>query len=846
MEGELPEILFGHQRDTVHRSDESLLESFKQSMSNLPTIENVHFVNENYESDDRMKALQLRLRRLYRVQQTPAPAPAPAPAAAGPAAASTAAAPAPAPGAAATAAAAASSITKDTVRDIVREELESITIAGGSRGPVGPIGPAGPAGPAGPPGGIVGPSPLSAIISAARGGISSITKPSSSSKYTITNRGMSFTVNVLQTTLGEYQGKISKMFSKPPSMTIFKPNTDKSEKKSIESDEKDKEITVVSLEPIGEAVDYYNFIKDNKVTLYNTAGKQMIVEMTNGTRVPIKQTDKNLKEYHKKLEDAFPEYFIEFDINSYNTLIGFIRILSTELLLKAIQAVIARKLMKSDITVESIGSPASEFYFVLPGCIIDSVGSPSNAELKLFESISPGGLIIETARNVNLIQITPDEAVKDSEVVKIDDADMSIKSVDTIDTYEDPLQRFTSSYIQILSSPERGGGSISLPWYIFSSRTSSIPIFQFGTVGKRIIREIENLTKILDDKLFYTKSDKSPETIPDSIFFADRFKTINIIEDLDLDKPIEFFQRTPPGYKSGGFKTYYDEEIHIFNLMKTISRSLINLFSSAKDPATIDMKEEYSIIKNIDTTKYFNFSKPRTTPQLRIVVSEKTEPVLEHESYRQKVYEYLKKYLEIQIDKFTFYQNIATLGLNYLATTPKLGITSESRDLMKTIFNMIKQSSLKIVNEMSEMYAIVVRSDFNYKDFDSFSDIISTKPDTNLLPNLIKLEPSNELKIIPPNERLSILTGIPPNPSNPRQTTPEEAAKKLRLATETGMKVLERHIQRDIPAPAAAAAAAAAPAAAAPVAAAPAPAASAAAAAAPVAAAADSQLRDDF
>ena len=105
---------------------------------------------------------------------------------------------------------------------------------------------------------------------------------------------------------------------------------------------------------------------------------------------------------------------------------------------------------------------------------------------------------------------------------------------------------------------------------------------------------------------------------------------------------------------------------------------------------------------------------------------------------------------------------------------------------------MIKQSSLKLVNEMSEMYAIVVRSDFNYKDFDSFSDIISTKPDTNLLPNLIKLEPSNELKIIPPNERLRIISGIAPKPLKTRQTTLEDAAEKVRLATQTAMKALQR------------------------------------------------------
>ena len=831
MEDPSPDILFGHQSDTVHRSDDKdLLNSFKEIKRNLQTIGKVHFVDKLYESDPQIKELQLRLRRLYGFEgsiddlgedviepEAGAAAVGPAgatPAAAGPPAETPSVPGLPPPpshlparpsgpaGAPATTRPGPTTRARDIIRGIVREELEGITIAGGSRGeigpaaPAGPAGPVGPVGPAGPPGGTVGPSPLAAIISAARGGISSITKPSSSSKYTITNRGMSFTVNILQTTLGDYESRVSKMFSKQPSISTLKLNTDKPEKNAISSEEKDKEIIVVSLEPIGEAMDYYNFIKDNRVTLYtsasSSAGKQMVVEMTNGTRFPIKQTDKNLKEYHTKLEDAFPEYFTELDINSYNTLIGFIRILSTELLLKAIQAVIARKLMKSDITVESIGSPASEFYFVLPGCIIDSVGSPSNAELRLFESISPGGSVIDIARNVNLLQILPNQMAKDSEIIEIKENDMSIASADTIDTYEEPLQRFTSSYIQILSSPERGGGSISLPWYIMSSRTSSIPIFQFGTVGKRIIREIEKLTKILDDKLFYTKSDKSPETIPDSIFFSDRFKTINIIEDLDLDKPIEFFQRTPPGYKSGGFKTYYDEEIHIFNLMKTISRSLINLFLSATDPATIDMAEEYSTIKDIDTTKYFNFSKPRTTPQLRIVVSEKTEPVLENESYRQKVYEYLKKYLELQIDKFTFYRNIATLGLNYLATTPKLGITSESKDSMKTIFNMIKQSSLKLVNEMSEMYAIVVRSDFNYKDFDSFSDIISTKPDTNLLPNLIKLEPSNELKIIPPNERLRIISGIAPKPLKTRQTTLEDAAEKVRLATQTAMKALQR------------------------------------------------------
>ena len=65
--------------------------------------------------------------------------------------------------------------------------------------------------------------------------------------------------------------------------------------------------------------------------------------------------------------------------------------------------------MKLDITEESTGAPPSSFYFVLPGCMIDTVGSPSDIELKLFESIPTGArpslLVVNTARDVNIVQV---------------------------------------------------------------------------------------------------------------------------------------------------------------------------------------------------------------------------------------------------------------------------------------------------------------------------------------------------------------------------------------------------------------------------------------------------------
>ena len=803
MEEPSTDSLYGHQQ--VYQSDRSLLTSFiDEPLKKLRDIgrQNVHFSEDLIESDPMMKQLHLRLKRLYGFEGDigdmgkdehvpPGPVRPEGPVGpvgpvepttgeepVGPATTDLTVVPpglplplvptgdvsplkpssrvasvgiSPVPSTETVAP--VSSLTPSEIRGIIREELAGITGPAGPAGPVGPAGPAGPVGPVGPAGalgGPVGPSPLSAIITAARKGFSSIVKPSSTSIYTITNRGFSFTVNILTTTWREYESSISKLFSKAPVMSSLKTNINKSEKQFMTSEEKDKEITIVSLEPIGESLDYYNYIRDNKASLYttsSTAEKQLVVESPNGTRVPIKTSDKNLKDYHTRLEKSFPEYFTQLEFDSYNTLVGFLRILSTELLLKAIQTVIARKLMKLDITEESTGTPPSSFYFVLPGCMIDTVASPSDIELRLFEAIptgaSPAPLVVNTARDVNIIQVLPGS---DSEVVEIKDdrlATVAMGRADTIDKYEEPLQRFTGTYIQLFSSPTKGGGSISLPWYIISATSSFVPLFRFLTVGSRLIRQITQLNRKLNDELFYMSSDKEASEIPESIFFSDKY---NLESKFNPEKPLRYTQRTLDGYKPEGFDSYLEEELEIFNLMVILSRYFTTLSSSTLDAELNTMTAEYSTLQQLDNTQYFDFVRNATppAPQIRIVVSGGARSV--DDEYRQQVFEYLKKYLDIQRDKFTFYRNIATLGLNYITTTPKLGITPETKDTIIRILSTIKESSTKLVNEISDLYNLLIDPSFDSKNVESFKSITnrltesSKKTTEYLLSKLLMVE----------------------------------------------------------------------------------------------------------
>ena len=105
-------------------------------------------------------------------------------------------------------------------------------------------------------------------------------------------------------------------------------------------------------------------------------------------------------------------------------------------------------------------------------------------------------------------------------------------------------------------------------------------------------------------------------------------------------------------------------------------------------------------------------------PQLNIIVSGNSS------DQRQRIYIYLKKYLDIQRNKFTFYRNIATLGLNYM-TTSKLDILPENKTDITRILSMIKESSSTLVNEIIELYNILIHPSFDYNKVASFKKIIN-------------------------------------------------------------------------------------------------------------------------
>ena len=172
------------------------------------------------------------------------------------------------------------------------------------------------------------------------------------------------------------------------------------------------------------------------------------------------------------------------------------------------------------------------------------------------------------------------EQETDTEVVEIKDdklATVPMGGADTIDKYEEPLQRLTGIYIQLFASTTKGGGSISLPWYIISSSSSYVPLFRFLTVSSRLIRQIIQLNRKLNDQLFYMSSDKEASEIPESIFFNDYFITSD-----DIDNPIKYIQRTSEesGYE---FVSYLQEETEIFEYLMILSRYFITLTSSNLD-----------------------------------------------------------------------------------------------------------------------------------------------------------------------------------------------------------------------------------------------------------------------
>jgi hypothetical protein len=194
--------------------------------------------------------------------------------------------------------------------------------------------------------------------------------------------------------------------------------------------------------------------------------------------------------------------------------------------------------------------------------------------------------------------------------------------------------------------------------------------------------------------------------IPESIFYKNLF----FIPNLRTNKSgIEYKIWTKD---NDSIESYLDEEQTIFDYMEILGK-YFTLLSSSKVKNTLTA--EKSTLNNIDKSKYFYFTdlgpgrpqRPIGDYQIRIHYS--IENDTKSKEYRQAIIAYLKKYLDFNHLKFSYYRNIANVGLNYLKMNPTV-LPEQDLNIFNTILNRIQSTSNDVVNDINIVRPILSQS----------------------------------------------------------------------------------------------------------------------------------------